>query len=465
MRAEGKSSGHRESRPGPLPGLERHPEAGEGESWDAQARARSPPRRPGSLTGKHPCRTRKEEGKKRQELCRRGDGLRGARRAVIDQAQQVLVRPAPFRETPQAARTSWGCSDIRPWCSWPWKPPETPGRASPQRLWRTGVLGCPALDPQRTRELRRARSRAHQDQFDRRPADGCLRSPRSADSLSEQRHPTGATEALRERIGLRQRLIRDFPGRVRQPHRSLDPGFPEFTCCSRRLHEPARPCHPARVSHAENVPQRPGPRPSPPPAARLARARRGTGRSLLGRRPSRKLLPRSAPLSLRRSRSGAAPGRRRRHRSKARQAQGRQAPDRHREHMGSTTTTALLVSVLDNPDVLELQATNKTACSEITAGQALSMTAAGAEGLQGRTAHRRVASVASILKGETSVGRSGARTRPSLLGRAQPMPAPDALPLATPAFVPPSRYPPSVLSATTPAARSRTSTCAPAKNF
>ena len=43
------------------------------------------------------------------------------------------------------------------------------------------------------------------------------------------RLPDGATEALRELVGHRDRLRQDFDDRVRQLHRLVDLGFPEFT--------------------------------------------------------------------------------------------------------------------------------------------------------------------------------------------------------------------------------------------
>jgi transposase len=43
------------------------------------------------------------------------------------------------------------------------------------------------------------------------------------------RLPDGATQELRELVRLRDRLMQDFGDRVRQLHRSVDLGFPEFT--------------------------------------------------------------------------------------------------------------------------------------------------------------------------------------------------------------------------------------------
>jgi transposase len=48
--------------------------------------------------------------------------------------------------------------------------------------------------------------------------------------------PEAATEELRELVRLRQRLLRDFGDRVRQLHRLVDLGFPEFTRYVRGLH-------------------------------------------------------------------------------------------------------------------------------------------------------------------------------------------------------------------------------------
>src|SRR6266545_1010142 len=49
------------------------------------------------------------------------------------------------------------------------------------------------------------------------------------------RLPDAATEELRELVHLRQRLLQDFGDRVRQLHRLVDLGFPEFTRYVRTL--------------------------------------------------------------------------------------------------------------------------------------------------------------------------------------------------------------------------------------
>lgn len=49
------------------------------------------------------------------------------------------------------------------------------------------------------------------------------------------RLPDNATEELRELVRLRDRLVQDFGDRVRQLHRLVDLGFPEFTRYVRRL--------------------------------------------------------------------------------------------------------------------------------------------------------------------------------------------------------------------------------------
>lgn len=50
------------------------------------------------------------------------------------------------------------------------------------------------------------------------------------------RLPDSATEELRELVRLRERLLQDFGDRVRQLHRLVDLGFPEFTRYVRGLH-------------------------------------------------------------------------------------------------------------------------------------------------------------------------------------------------------------------------------------
>ena len=50
------------------------------------------------------------------------------------------------------------------------------------------------------------------------------------------RLPDAATEELRELVRLRERLLQDFGDRVRQLHRLVDLGFPEFTRYVRTLH-------------------------------------------------------------------------------------------------------------------------------------------------------------------------------------------------------------------------------------
>jgi transposase len=52
---------------------------------------------------------------------------------------------------------------------------------------------------------------------------------------SPTRLPDAATEELRELVHLRQRLMQDFGDRVRQLHRLVDLGFPEFTRYVRSL--------------------------------------------------------------------------------------------------------------------------------------------------------------------------------------------------------------------------------------
>src|SRR6185295_10178137 len=53
--------------------------------------------------------------------------------------------------------------------------------------------------------------------------------------LPPTRLPDSATEELRELVRLRERLLQDFGDRVRQLHRLVDLGFPEFTRYVRTL--------------------------------------------------------------------------------------------------------------------------------------------------------------------------------------------------------------------------------------
>jgi transposase len=69
------------------------------------------------------------------------------------------------------------------------------------------------------------------------------------------RLPEAATEELRELVRLRDRLVQDFGDRVRQLHRLVDLGFPEFTRYVKGLDTPStRPPRPSRASRSNAWP-------------------------------------------------------------------------------------------------------------------------------------------------------------------------------------------------------------------
>ena len=146
--------------------------------------------------------------------------------AVVGEDERDRSSPRPSPRMPRATR---GCSrySVRPAMCWsPWRPPATTGRTSspcwPRPDYRRGVAQSLAHP-----SLRWRGSRTHQDRRHRRAwASPAL--PRKSVPPPTQL-PDAVTEELRELVRLRERLLQDFGDRLRQLHRLVDLGFPEFT--------------------------------------------------------------------------------------------------------------------------------------------------------------------------------------------------------------------------------------------
>ena len=157
------------------------------------------------------------------------------------------------------------------------------------------------------------------------------------------RLPDAATEELRELVRLRDRLVQDFGDRVRQLHRLVDLGFPEFTRYVRTPRQRAGQRHPARLPHRRGLSRRLGSSALADLALRRAPPRRTRARRRSSSRPPRRSVgppPRRTPTACRSSYACEDLDiLRRRLReldrdidSKLRRARGRQAADHHRRH-------------------------------------------------------------------------------------------------------------------------------------
>lgn len=144
--------------------------------------------------------------------------------AVVDEAGAVLSKPTPFtQDADGSARlldrlgAATDLLVVMEATGHYWKNLFAPlvARASP---WRWSPPARPSP--------RQRGPRAHQDRRHRRPRPGPLRGPEAAAS---HRLPDAATEELREPVRLRDLWVHDFGDPVRQLHRLVDGGFPEFT--------------------------------------------------------------------------------------------------------------------------------------------------------------------------------------------------------------------------------------------
>ena len=119
---------------------------------------------------------------------------------------------------------------------WPWKRPDT---------WRNpfvALLGkgyaVAVLNPLRTRRF--AEEELQRTKTDAIDALGIARFAAQKRPPATQL-PDIATEELRELARLRERLQEDFASRLRQLHRAVDLGFPEFTRHVRTLEASSLP--------------------------------------------------------------------------------------------------------------------------------------------------------------------------------------------------------------------------------
>jgi transposase len=145
--------------------------------------------------------------------------------AVVDEAEEVLVRPAPFAE--DAAGHDKLFELLGP-----------PGDVlvaleATGHYWRNLVADLFArgftvalINPLRTHRF--AGEDLQRTKTDAIDALGIARFARQK-RPQPTRLPDSATEELRELVRLRDRLVQDFGDRLRQLHRVVDLGFPEFT--------------------------------------------------------------------------------------------------------------------------------------------------------------------------------------------------------------------------------------------
>src|SRR5437762_7555340 len=151
--------------------------------------------------------------------------------AVVDEAEEVLVRPTPFGEDAEGHaklfETLGPPTDV------------IVAMEATGHYWRNlaGDLlargfAVALINPLRTHRF--AQEDLQRTKTDAIDALGIARFARQK-RLAPTRLPDSATEELRELVRLRDRLVQDFGDRVRQLHRLVDLGFPELTRYVRRL--------------------------------------------------------------------------------------------------------------------------------------------------------------------------------------------------------------------------------------
>ncbi len=151
--------------------------------------------------------------------------------AAIDPSEQVLIRPTPFRE--DAA----GYRQLRALLGAPSDTliaMEATGHYWKNLFAMLVTEGFPValLNPLRTRRF--AGEELERTKTDAIDALGLARFA-AQKRPTPARLPDAATEELRELVRLRDRLVQDFGDRLRQLHRLVDLGFPEFTRYVRSL--------------------------------------------------------------------------------------------------------------------------------------------------------------------------------------------------------------------------------------
>jgi transposase len=145
--------------------------------------------------------------------------------AVVDEAEEVLVLPTPFDEDAAGYEKLFGLLG---------RPDDViVAMEATGHYWRNVAADLLArgfavalINPLRTHrfageDLRRTKT----DAIDALGIARFARQKRPAPT----RLPDSATEELKELVRLRDRLVQDFGDRVRQLHRLVDLGFPEFT--------------------------------------------------------------------------------------------------------------------------------------------------------------------------------------------------------------------------------------------
>jgi transposase len=144
--------------------------------------------------------------------------------AVVDEAGQIVVRPTPFDEDAAGREKLFEILD---------RPDEAlVALEATGHYWRNLVSDLLArgfavvlINPLRThRHAQEDLKRTKTDAID---AVGIAKFAQEK-RPTPTRLPDSATEELRELVRLRDRLVQDFGDRVRQLHRLVDLGFPEF---------------------------------------------------------------------------------------------------------------------------------------------------------------------------------------------------------------------------------------------
>lgn len=145
--------------------------------------------------------------------------------AIVDEAEKVLVRPTEFGEDAQGYEKLFGLLG---------RPDDVVvAMEATGHYWRNLVADLLArgfavalINPLRTHRF--AGEDLQRTKTDAIDALGIARFARQK-RPAVTRVPDSATEELRELVRLRDRLVQDFGDRVRQLHRLVDLGFPEFT--------------------------------------------------------------------------------------------------------------------------------------------------------------------------------------------------------------------------------------------
>jgi transposase len=151
--------------------------------------------------------------------------------AAVDEREQVLLKPMPFTEDAGGYQTLF--DRLGP-------PADTLiAMEATGHYWKnlfatlvTHGFAVALLNPLRTRRF--AGEDLQRTQTDAIDALGIARFA-AQKRPPPTRLPTPATEELRELVRFRDRLVQDFGDRVRQLHRLVDLGFPEFTRSVRDL--------------------------------------------------------------------------------------------------------------------------------------------------------------------------------------------------------------------------------------